>query len=77
MSPIRGFPSREKTRLKYSPEGSEVRRPRGSTQRAPDSACTLRRRIVEIHGGLISAQSSGGWTIFKVMLSVSGLKPAH
>ncbi len=37
----------------------------------------IARRIIEIHGGLISAHSSGGWTTFKVMLSVSGPKPAR
>jgi signal transduction histidine kinase len=37
----------------------------------------IARRIIEIHGGQISAQSSGGWTTFKVMLSVSGPKPAR
>lgn len=37
----------------------------------------IARRIIEIHGGQISAQSSGGWTTFKVLLSVSGPKSAR
>jgi signal transduction histidine kinase len=34
----------------------------------------IARRIVEIHGGKITASTCNGWTVFEVILSVSGLK---
>jgi two-component system, OmpR family, sensor histidine kinase VanS len=34
----------------------------------------IAKRIVEIHEGSITARTDQGWTVFKVVLSVSGLK---